>query len=76
MFEVPFLLWKSPGLKIDVSRKTLQDRPYMLDDFIHSFSDLMKIDFEGYQPEKSIFNEQFSPKRRLIKEGELYEKEN
>lgn len=74
MFEIPFVLWKSADLKMDVSRKDVENRPYRMDDFIYSFADLMKIDFQGDHDEKSIFNTNFKPKKRLIKKGEEYEK--
>ncbi len=58
MFDVPLILWTSNTFKkenpfvIDIST----DRKYNLEHFIHSFGDITKIHFKGYQKELSLFN--------------------
>ncbi|OIQ22343.1 sulfatase-like hydrolase/transferase [Lacinutrix sp. MedPE-SW] len=78
MYEVPFIVWFSKAYKSSnkdlFTIKGLKNRPYMLDDFFHSFSDLSRINFEGFNPEKSIFNKRFKKKERLIKKGINYDK--
>ena len=69
MYEVPFLLW-SPETQMELS---WQQRPYLLDDFIHSYADLAKIQFKGWDASKSIFGPSFQPKKRLIKDQEDYD---
>lgn len=77
MYEVPFLVWFSKEYKskylndLDISNV---NKPYILEDFIHSFSDLSHISFKGLNPEKSIFNSAFKPKVRYIKDGQDYDK--
>lgn len=69
MYEVPFLLW-APDRPMSPSQI---NQPYLLDDFIHSFADLTNIRFTQWDASKSIFNQAFKPKQRLIKEGEDYD---
>ncbi len=80
MYEVPFILWTSKKYKIKhqqfIGLDRIINRSYVLDDFIHSFSDLTEINFEGFHPEKSIFNRNFKTKTRWIKKGIDYDKEN
>lgn len=68
MFEIPFILWLSDQYKkkstINFQKKL--DRKYNLEDFIYSFSELSRIQFDQFQPEKSIFNTDFRFKKRLI----------
>lgn len=71
MYEIPYIIWTSekfreeyPGL--DSLPKNYLTRKYMLDDLIHSFSDLSKIKFDQFQPERSIFNERFLYRKRML----------
>ena len=78
MHEVPFIVWCSDIYKQKHSElftiEGLTNRAYMLDDFIHSFSDLSHISFNKFNAEKSIFNTEYHRKQRLIKKGEDYDK--
>lgn len=78
MFEIPFIVWTSQKYKANSSwwsqKETIGNRPYLLDDFIYSFADLMKVEFKGNQPAKSIFSSSFVAKKRIIKNGEVYQK--
>lgn len=78
MFEVPFMVWASQKYKANSSwwsqKAAIENRPYLLDDFIYSFADLAKIEFKGNRPPKSIFSSSFVPKKRVIKNGEIYHK--
>lgn len=64
MYDIPFVLWTSREKKSFTKSQLYQ--PYLLDDFLHSFSDLIKTDFKGFNPEKSIFNTSFKPKTRQL----------
>lgn len=78
MYEIPFLLWTSNKYNIENDRfknvETYTERKYVLEDFIHSFSDLSGIKYEGYDSTKSIFNEAFIERPRLIRKGRDYDK--
>ncbi|WP_156875585.1 sulfatase-like hydrolase/transferase [Lacinutrix venerupis] len=78
MYEVPFIVWFSKQYKQSFpelfSLENITNRPYILEDFIHSFSDISKITFNRFNEEKSIFNSNFKEKKRLIKKGEDYDK--
>lgn len=79
MFEIPFVVWASQKYKENSSwwsqKETIENRPYLLDDFIYSFADLARIEFKENRPAKSIFSSSFVPKKRIIKNGEVYQKE-
>lgn len=75
MFEIPFIVWTSETYKekstIDFTHQL--DRKYNLEDFIYSFSELSRIDFDEFKPSRSIFNIGFVPKKRLILNGIDYD---
>ena len=67
MFDIPFVLWRSkafnqrlPHLVYDTSRA------YNSEDLIYTIADLAQIQFKEFQPEKSIFNPDFTPQVRMI----------
>jgi heptose-I-phosphate ethanolaminephosphotransferase len=73
MFEIPFILWRSEKF-IENNELILEtNRPYVLDDFIHSLSDLSKIEFDELDLQKSIFSKHFKPKVRVIGNGIDYD---
>lgn len=71
MYEVPFVFWQSEAYKLlhnnRYNQKSIINTPYILEDFIHSFSDISDIYFDSFEKEKSIFNNAFKIKKRLIK---------
>ncbi|MFO7745076.1 MAG: sulfatase-like hydrolase/transferase [Psychroflexus sp.] len=69
MFEIPFFLWTSPEFDSVYNFEFKPDRPYSLSSFIHSLSDLSQIDFSKLETQKSIFSEDFKPKKRIISNG-------
>lgn len=78
MYEIPFILWFSEAYKENNKSifeiKDLTNRPYIMEDFIHSFSEISNISFDAFNYEKSIFNINFKTKTRLVKKGEDYDK--
>lgn len=68
MFEIPFMVWTSDKYneKSTIHFQDKLNRKYNLEDFIYSFSELSRIQFDQFQPEKSIFNTDFRFKKRLI----------
>jgi heptose-I-phosphate ethanolaminephosphotransferase len=77
MYEIPFILWTSEKYKnTNEHFKNFENytkRKYVLEDFIHSFSDLSGIEYEGYDNTKSIFNSTFIERPRLIRKGRDYD---
>lgn len=73
MYDVPFILWQSERFAENYKFNFEIKRPYMLDDLIYSVSDLMGLYFKGFEPERSIFNDSFVPRNRLINEGKDYD---
>ena len=78
MFEVPLIVWLPPKDREKyynlLSKKTILQRKYNLEDFIHSYSDLFKIKHTKWDSTKSIFSPYFKEKTRLIRKGEDYDK--
>lgn len=80
MIEIPLLMWASPAFKEKYPDKMSQiryaeDHPYMSDDMIHTFLDLMDIRTAEYEPARSIVNEQFDCTRKRIFNGRDYDAE-
>lgn len=77
MYEVPFVIWTSPEYKNQHPNlsdlNSFTDRKYNLEDFIHSFSDLSRIEFNLIDKTRSIFNQEFQERTRWIKENEDYD---
>ena len=68
MFEVPFLLWRSNKYKNSKSFSFESNRPYMTDDLFHSIADLAGIKAKLVDSTRSIFSDNFKPRKRVIKE--------
>ncbi len=75
MFEIPFMVWTSDKYneKSTINFDEQLNRKYNLEDFIYSFSELSRIEFDQFQPEKSIFNTHFKFKKRIILKEEDYD---
>ncbi|MGO3154838.1 sulfatase-like hydrolase/transferase [Mesonia sp.] len=71
MFEIPYITWVSPHfkeqLKSDLEVTKIENRKYLLDEFIHAFADLSQISFDGLDKTKSIYDSTYVEKPRLIK---------
>jgi heptose-I-phosphate ethanolaminephosphotransferase len=72
MFSIPFLVYESPEWKklrpLDLA--SAEHRPYSTADLIYSFTDLAGLTYGRFQPQDSIFNPAFKPKKRWIGEGD------
>ena len=71
MIEVPMLIWTSEQFKKQYPEKVQHivnstDNPYMTDDMIHTFLDIMDIKTPDYEPNRSIINEKFDITRKRI----------
>jgi len=73
MYDVPFILWRSESFKEKFYIDFEPNRPYMLDDLIYSISDLSGVYFEGFEPQRSIFNENFKERERIINSEKNYD---
>ena len=79
MFEIPYITWLSPEFKnkpkfhFEISK--IENRKYLLDDFIHAFADLSQFHFDGLDKTKSIYNSTFVEKPRLIKDTIDYDEQ-
>ncbi|HGN1705979.1 TPA: phosphoethanolamine transferase CptA [Providencia rettgeri] len=72
IYNVPFLVWQSPEWlmthQFDLNNKT--SRPFSNMDFIYAWSDLAGLNYTGFEPEKSLFNDTFKPQPRYIGDPE------
>ncbi|MFN2261611.1 MAG: sulfatase-like hydrolase/transferase [Psychroflexus sp.] len=73
MLHVPFILWSSDPNENFEQWKTFTKRRYIFDDFVHSFADLVGIEFENFQAKRSIFNSNFEYKPRITKQNKNYD---
>ncbi|WP_127844705.1 sulfatase-like hydrolase/transferase [Psychroflexus aestuariivivens] len=73
MFEIPFFVWLSPEYKSTYELNFKPKRPYVINDLLHSMSDLSRIHFEEHKPNRSIFSDDFKPKPRIIGSGIDYD---
>jgi heptose-I-phosphate ethanolaminephosphotransferase len=76
MYEVPFIVWFSDAYKNKIRNykdDLIVHRPYSLEDFIYTFSEISQIQFKGFDEKRSIFNPKFIKKTRWIKENIDYD---
>ncbi|NEV93384.1 sulfatase-like hydrolase/transferase [Psychroflexus sp. YR1-1] len=66
MFEIPFFVWTSSEFDSSYTLDFKPERPYVLNDFIHSLSDLSQISFSKLDRQKSIFSEEYKATKRII----------
>ncbi len=76
MFEIPFILWQSSKYKSSNPIRFEVSRPYVMRDFIHSFSDLSRLDFKVYDSTKSIFSKHYQAEiERLVGKSVNYDQD-
>ncbi len=75
MYEIPYIVWLSKDYKEKntINFEQQLNQKYILDDFIHSFSELSRISFDQFDSKKSIFSKDFVYKKRLISPGVNYD---
>lgn len=65
--EVPFILWCSDVYRQENSNLVIKEnRPFITEDFIHSISGLAGLNYDGFEPERSLFDSKFTPKVRRV----------
>jgi heptose-I-phosphate ethanolaminephosphotransferase len=78
--EIPFIVWLSETYRDKYPQKTSTiilnaDRPFISDDLFHSVIDLNNIKYDNFEPERSIFNQNFNFKRkRILGDNQDYDK--
>jgi heptose-I-phosphate ethanolaminephosphotransferase len=74
MYTVPFIIWPSKTWRATHAEnyQAALDRPYSTSDFIYTWADLVGLNFDGFDPKKSVINDQFKERTRLI--GDPYKK--
>ena len=80
MAEVPFMIYMSDTFKQkhkDIAQKVIdaQNLPFMSDDFIHVFLDLMGIETQDTILSRSLFNKHYNANRKRIVANRDYDKE-
>jgi len=68
MYTVPFLVWTSPSWQQTHPRdlQALVDRRYSSEDLIHTWSDLAGLDYDLFDPTKSLVSNDFQHEVRWI----------
>lgn len=80
MIEVPFMIYASDKFKsaypaIIQRIENALDKPFMSDDFIHSFLDILNIQTQDLTESRSIFSDSFNASRKRIFAGKDYDLE-
>lgn len=74
MFEIPFLLWRSPTFPAGrVDDQIVATRPYQTDQLDHTLLGLMQIEGAYYDARRDIMSPAFAPLPRVVA-GEPYPK--
>ncbi len=73
-FGIPFMIWMSDSYRerhrdIVGRIRRAADRPYMSDDLPHLLLDLAGIRVSWYDPSRSVIDERFAPRRRILRTG-------
>lgn len=73
MYEVPFFIWTSDKWQATHPRNLHRyvDRKYSQMDLIHTWSDLAGLEYDGYDPSRSVVSPEFKPVTRWI--GDPYQ---
>jgi heptose-I-phosphate ethanolaminephosphotransferase len=77
MMEVPLVIWTSQSFKeqhpgLEARFANSQTLPFMTDDMIHVFLDILQIETPDYDKTKSLINRDFDSTRKRIYEGMEY----
>lgn len=68
MYAVPLLIWLSPEWQktTPLNLTDSVDRPYSLEHFIHTWSDLAGLTYDGFDASKSLVNEKYKMQPLII----------
>ena len=72
MYLIPFIYWNANSEKVK-KYQAYKERKYMADDLIFSLTDLLDINFDGYESKRSIFSKDFIDRKRIIKDGKDFD---
>jgi len=69
VYEIPFILWQSENYKNKRKISSLNlDTKYMIDDLFHSIADLVDVKADEVDSTRSIFNNNFKERKRVIRD--------
>jgi heptose-I-phosphate ethanolaminephosphotransferase len=76
MYDIPFIIWMSNKYKNKYYEDFIFDegRKYSSENLIYTLSDLAKISFKEFLPEKSIVNKRYKEEPRIILINKEYDK--
>lgn len=58
--QIPFVLWRSEKFKAESPNIIIEtERPYSIEDIIHSISTLSQLEYDDYEPSLSIFSDEY-----------------
>jgi len=73
MYEVPFFVYMSPSFEKPDDFIIDESRPYMLDDFPHSFTHFIGIKSDLLDNSRSIFSNDFKLRKRIIQKNKDFD---
>ena len=81
MLEIPFIVWTSQKFRekrpeLEEKIKSATNKPFMTDDMIHFFMDIMKIETADFDETLSPVSPNYNSSRmRIVGDGKIYTKE-
>ncbi|QTY27214.1 sulfatase-like hydrolase/transferase [Flavobacterium sp. CS20] len=72
MLEIPFFIWMNKSFKNEFKAQYIPENPYILRDFMHTFSELNGIRFRQFDSTKSIFHKQSKNLKPKVLKGIYY----
>lgn len=73
MYEIPMFLWTSDNYKMNKMLNLDVNKKYMIDDLIHSIADISNIKSHQIDSTRSIFNNSYKERKRIIKDTINYD---
>lgn len=68
IYEIPFFIWQSERFRKESNILIEENRKYMIDDLFHSIADLINVKADEVDNTRSIFNENFKERKRIIRD--------
>ena len=65
--EVPLILWCSDAYQKENPNLVIEEnRPFITEDLIYSLSSLAELNYNGFEPERSLFDSKYVPRVRWV----------
>ena len=68
MYTIPFIIWETDNWQktYNLNLEHSTNNPYQSSDLIHTISDMARLQYDRFDPTKSIINKEFKIRQRFI----------